>query len=243
MTLALALDVGDARAARKLANDLRQHFDPPLDLVKVGLELFTAEGPPVVEALLADGFGVFLDLKLHDIPNTVYGAARSAGALGVSMLTAHAAGGVDMLRAANDGLAQGCGGAVEPVLVAVTVLTSDPPGDSELLVQRLGAATAAACRGIVCGAADLHTVKSVAVVSGSPDVLAVVPGIRLPDAAAHDQRNVATPAAAIARGADVLVIGRAVTAAADPPAAAAAISAEARAARQARSSAQQPHLP
>lgn len=227
MTLALALDVADAQAARTLASDLRPHFDPPLELVKVGLELFTAAGPHVVEALLADGFRVFLDLKLHDIPNTVHGAARAAGELGASMLTAHSAGGTEMLTAATEGLAQGAKRAdVEPVLTAVTVLTSEPTGDSALFSQRLESVIAAGCRGVVCGAADLPRVRSV-----KPSLLTVVPGIRPRDVAAHDQRNVATPAAAIAAGADVLVIGRAVTAARDPAKAAAAIAAEARAAR------------
>lgn len=254
MTLALALDVADAQQALKVASDLRPHFDPPLDLVKVGLELFTAEGPAAVEVLTSDGFSVFLDLKLHDIPNTVHGAARSVGALGVSMLTAHASGGVEMLAAAAEGLAEGFADRSgrqpshqpsrqsgqsdhEPTLLAVTVLTSDPAGDDRLFGERLDCAISAGCGGVVCGAADVGAVKRT-----EPSLLSVVPGIRPRGTAAHDQRNVATPAAAIEAGADVLVIGRAVTAAEHPAEAARVISAEAHQALSARSASAGPHL-
>lgn len=214
--LALALDVDELGAAVKLA----ERLDPWFGVVKIGLELFAGSGPAAVEALAAPNRRVFLDLKLHDIPTTVEKAARQVGRLGVAYLTLHAAGGVDMLRAGVAGLAAGAADAAlaaAPVALGVTVLTSDP--DAAAFPARLAAAVAGGCGGVVCSVRELRAVKD-----GS-ELLAVVPGIRLPGGARHDQARVGTPAEAIAAGADLLVVGRAVTAAPDPEAAAAILAA------------------
>ncbi|HZI38968.1 MAG TPA: orotidine-5'-phosphate decarboxylase [Acidimicrobiia bacterium] len=214
--LALALDVEDLAAAVALADRLHPWFG----VVKVGLELFTAAGPAAVEKLTRPDRRVFLDLKLHDIPTTVGKAARQVGRLGVGYVTLHAAGGVDMLRAGVDGLGTGAADAGfddRPVALGVTVLTSDP--DASAFPARLAAAAEGGCGGVVCSVRELPVVKD------RSQLLAVVPGIRLPGGATHDQARVGTPADAIAAGADLLVIGRAVTAAPDPEAAAAALSA------------------
>jgi len=211
--LALALDVDDLAAAVALAERLHPWFG----VVKIGLELFTGSGPAAVEALAAPDRRVFLDLKLHDIPTTVGRAARQVGRLGVGFVTLHTAGGADMLRAGAEGLAAGAAetGAPAPVALGVTVLTSDP--DASAFPARLEAAVAGGCGGVVCSVRELPIVKQRSL------LLTVVPGIRLPGGAAHDQARVGTPAEAIAAGADLLVVGRAVTAAADPEAAAAAL--------------------
>jgi orotidine-5'-phosphate decarboxylase len=213
--LALALDVDDLAIAIALANRLHPWFG----VVKVGLELFAGAGPAAVEALSAPGRRVFLDLKLHDIPTTVGRAARQIGRLGVGYVTFHTAGGVEMLRAGVDGLQAGSAdtGFVRPVALGVTVLTSDP--DASAFPARLEAAKTGGCDGVVCSVRELPAVKD------RSRLLAVVPGIRLPGDATHDQARVGTPSEAIAAGADLLVVGRAVTAAADPEAAAAALSA------------------
>ena len=224
--LALALDVEDLDAAVALADRLHAWFG----VVKVGLELFTAAGPAAVEKLARADRRVFLDLKLHDIPTTVGKAARQVGRLGVGYVTLHTAGGVDMLRAGVEGLEAGAAdtGAVErPVALGVTVLTSDP--DASAFPARLAAAATGGCGGVVCSVRELPEVLRFRGTPPNPRersrLLAVVPGIRLPGGAPHDQARVGTPAEAIAAGADLLVVGRAVTAAPDPEAAAAALSA------------------
>ena len=216
--LALALDVDDLEAAAKLAARL----DPWFGIFKVGLELFTLAGPAAVEALSAPGRRVFLDLKLHDIPTTVQRAARAAGRLGVSFLTLHCAGGAEMVRAGVDGLAEGAAAAGHPppVALGVTVLTSDP--DASAFPSRLEVAAAGGCGGVVCSVAEAGQVKQ------AGDLLAVVPGIRLPGGSTHDQARVGSPAGALRAGADVLVVGRAVTAATDPETAAAELTAAVR---------------
>jgi len=214
--LVLALDVDDLGAAVKLADRL----DPWFGVVKVGLELFAGSGPSAVEALAAPGRRIFLDLKLHDIPTTVEKAARVVGRLGVGYVTLHAAGGVDMLRAGVAGLAAGAaeaGASEPPVALGVTVLTSEP--DAGAFPARLEAAVAGGCGGVVCSVRELGAVKE------RSQLLAAVPGIRLPGGASHDQARVGTPAEAFAAGADLLVVGRAVTAAPDPEAAAATLGA------------------
>jgi orotidine-5'-phosphate decarboxylase len=214
--LALALDVEDLGAAVALADRLHPWFG----VVKVGLELFTAAGPAAVEKLARADRRVFLDLKLHDIPTTVEKAARQVGRLGVGYVTLHTAGGVDMLRAGVEGLGAGAADAGADggtVALGVTVLTSDP--DASAFPGRLAAAEEGGCGGVVCSVRELPAVKE------RSRLLAVVPGIRLAGGETHDQARVGTPADAIAAGADLLVIGRAVTAAADPEAAAAALSA------------------
>jgi len=219
--LALALDVPDRDAAMALV----ERFGADFGVMKVGLELFLAEGPGVVRDIVSAGSRVFLDLKLHDIPNTVEHAARCAGELGVWLLTLHTQGGPDMLAAGASGLSDGAADAKPsaevPIALGVTVLTSDADAPSELLTSRARLAEQAGCGGVVCAAPDLPVVTNTV-----PGMLRVVPGIRPAGAPSADQRRVATPASALAAGADVLVIGRAVTAAPDPDAAAAAIVAE-----------------
>ena len=219
--LALALDVPDRDAAMALV----ERFGADFGVMKVGLELFLAEGPGVVRDIVSAGSRVFLDLKLHDIPNTVEHAARCAGELGVWLLTLHTQGGPDMLAAGASGLSDGAAdanpSAEVPIALGVTVLTSDADAPSEVLTSRARLAEQAGCGGVVCAAPDLPVVTDTV-----PGMLRVVPGIRPAGAPSADQRRVATPASALAAGADVLVIGRAVTAAPDPDAAAAAIVAE-----------------
>jgi orotidine-5'-phosphate decarboxylase len=206
--LALALDVDDLVEAVRLGRLLRPWFG----IAKVGLELFSAAGPEAIGALRSLGFAVFCDVKLHDIPNTVRGAARVLGSLGADLLTLHAAGGEVMLRAGVEGLAEGAEAAGIPVprALAVTILTSEGRRPATVLDERVA--------GVVCSAGDVRAVKRL-----GPRLLAVVPGIRPEGVPAHDQAAPATPRAAVEAGADILVIGRAVTAAADPAAAAAAL--------------------
>ncbi len=214
--LALALDVDDIVAAARLARDLSEWFG----VAKIGLELFSAAGPDSVLAIADQGYRVLLDLKLHDIPTTVGRASRVLGALGVSYLTMHAAGGVPMLRAGVDGLAEGAAsaGLEPPIALGVTVLSSQPDAPAHVLHERVGAAIEARCGGVVCAATDLPVVREI-----GPALVTVVPGTRMPDAPLHDQGRTGTPADALAAGADVLVIGRTVTAAADRAAAVAAL--------------------
>lgn len=217
--MALALDVDDLVQAVRLARQLSPWFG----VAKVGLELYTAAGPDAVGTMLDNGFDVFLDLKLHDIPTTVGKAASVAGALGAKYLTMHAHGGSDMLKAGVNGLQQGArnAGLDEPVAVAITVLTSDADAPDHIVPHRLRVAVEAGCGGIVCTGADLKDAREL-----SPRTLRVVPGIRAAGADRHDQPNPVTPTEALAEGADLLVVGRAVTLADDPPAAAAALFAD-----------------
>jgi orotidine-5'-phosphate decarboxylase len=214
--LALALDVDDLVEASRLARELRPWFG----VAKIGLELFSAAGPDAVLSISEEGYRVFLDLKLHDIPTTVGRASRVLGALGVSYLTMHASGGVPMLRAGVDGLAEGAASAgLDPaVALAVTVLTSEVGAPIHVLSERVMAAIEAHCGGVVCAATDVRAVKQL-----GPSLLAVIPGIRPEGVPRHDQERVGTPAEAFEAGADILVIGRAVTAAPDRTAAAAAL--------------------
>jgi len=214
--LALALDVDDEVEAARLARQLRPWFG----VAKVGLELFSAAGPEVVQSLIDDGYDVFLDLKMADIPTTVNRAARVLGALGVSYLTLHAFAGATVLRAGVEGLAEGAekAGLAPPHALAVTILTSDSDAPPHILGKRVAAALDAHCAGVVCAASDVREAKQLA-----PRLLTVVPGIRPAGTPTHDQARSTTPAAAIAAGADLLVVGRAVTAAVDREAAAAAL--------------------
>ena len=188
------------------------------DFFKVGSELFTAAGPDAVTALRKRNLDVFLDLKFHDIPNTVLGAVRSAARLGATLVTVHASGGADMLFAALEGAGRTCR------VLAVTVLTSlDTIGLAQLLgkdvsavsdeVLRLAAlARSAGVHGIVCSAREAAAVRA-----AHGDALELlVPGIRLDKGQPHDQARVATPSEAVAAGADYIVLGRAVTGASDP---------------------------
>ncbi len=197
--------------------------------LKLGLELFVAEGPAAVRTLAATGLPIFLDLKLHDIPNTVAGAVRAAAGLGAALLTVHAAGGRAMLEAAVQAARAFPS---PPRLLAVTVLTSLDTGDLaatgvagaplEQAARLAGLARDAGLDGVVCSPQEIEAVRAVL----GPKALVVVPGIRPAGGAVGDQKRVATPAEALAAGADLLVIGRPITAAPDPAAAARAIAAE-----------------
>ena len=211
--LILALDVPDADAALAWVRRLGSR----VGLVKIGLELFVAAGPDLVRRVRGLGIGVFLDLKLHDIPNTVAGAVRSAARLEVQMLTVHASGGAAMMAAAAEAARAS---EDPPMLLGVTVLTSleAAPGQVAALAAEVAAA------GLGGAVASGQEAASIRV--AQPGLKLVVPGIRPSGANAGDQVRVATPAAAIRAGADYLVLGRAVTAAPDPEAALAAIVAE-----------------
>ena len=201
-----------------------KRIDPARCRVKVGMELFTAAGPAVLEKLHRLGFEVFLDLKFHDIPNTVAGACRAAAAHGVWMMNVHAAGGRRMMEAARDAAD---GGECRPLVVAVTVLTSMDRDDLAetgvglALPERVCtlARLAGDCGldGVVCSAADLGRLRGPFDAFG-PGFLRVTPGIRLADTD-DDQRRVTTPTEAIRAGASHLVVGRPITGAPDPIAA------------------------
>lgn len=211
-----ALDFPAWAAAEPFARRIAPH----VGMLKVGLELFTAEGPPVVRAAAALGRPVFLDLKLHDIPATVEGAAASAAATGAALLTVHAAGGSQMVKAAVRG------GAGRLRILAVTVLTSldaaaldriglvGPPEAAVVRLARL--AVEAGAGGLVCSPHEVAAVRAAV----GPGPLLVVPGVRPAGAARGDQARVATPAEAVAAGADVIVLGRPLRDAPDPVAAA-----------------------
>ena len=218
----VALDVPTTDQALAIT----QRLDPHRCRVKVGSELFTAAGPALIEKLHALRFEVFLDLKYHDIPNTVAAACRAASRLGVWMLNVHALGGGAMMRAARDAIA---GFGVRPLLIGVTVLTS--MGEEELreggipfspadLVARLaGLVHSSGLDGVVCSAQEAAMLRT----RFGAGFALVTPGIRPAHAPGDDQRRVTTPAQALAAGADYLVIGRPITRADDPRAAVSAI--------------------
>lgn len=228
--IAIAYDVPDLPAA--LALDARLGAGP--ELAKVGLELFAAAGPAAVSALRERGRRVFLDLKLHDIPNTVRGAARSASRAGADLLTVHALGGAAMVAAAVEGAGEG-GSRV----VAVTLLTSLDPADvppgiespldvGAVVARMVAMAEAAGAHGVVCSAADLGAARRIL---GRP-FYAVTPGIRPAGGERNDQARVATIEQAVRAGASLMVLGRAVTGATDPRAALEAARAECLAAQR-----------
>jgi orotidine-5'-phosphate decarboxylase len=219
--LIVALDFASASAAMELVDQLQGSCK----WFKVGMELYYAAGNAVVEHLRKRGFEVFLDLKLHDIPNTVAGAVRTVARAGASLLTVHAGGGEAMLRAA----AEAASGPDAPRLLAVTVLTSMDAGQlngagvcgpvAEQVLRLAKLAQGAGIDGLVCSAEEVGAVRE----AMGPGALLVVPGIRPTGAELADQRRVATPAEAIAWGASMLVVGRPITQAADPAKAAAQI--------------------
>jgi orotidine-5'-phosphate decarboxylase len=225
----VALDFPAADAALAAARKL----DPARCRVKVGKELFTAAGPDLVARLQASGFEVFLDLKFHDIPNTAAQACAAAARLGVWMLNVHASGGSTMLKAAREAVEQvaQASGKRRPLLIAVTVLTSLRAADlaevgitafAEEQVLRLARLTqSCGLDGVVCSAQEAPALRTAC----GAGFRLVTPGIRPAGADVNDQARVMTPEAAVAAGADYLVIGRAITGAADPAAALAAISA------------------
>ncbi len=202
-----------------------------VDFYKIGLELFTAEGPDVVKAVKDLGKKVFLDLKFHDIPRTVERAVRSGGTLGVDLMTIHSVGGKAMIRAAADAAAEF--GAAGPKILAVTVLTSLDQNDladvgivnrtpAEQVAAMARFATENGAHGLVCSPKEVGALSK-ALKAGT---LFVTPGVRPAGAAVGDQKRVATPAEAVRDGATHLVVGRPILAAADPAAAARAIRAE-----------------
>jgi orotidine-5'-phosphate decarboxylase len=213
----VALDYADAASAQALVARL----DPALCKLKVGKELFTSAGPAFVESLVKQQYDVFLDLKFHDIPNTVAKACQAAANLGVWMLNVHASGGLPMMQAAQEGLDKAFG-AKAPLLIAVTVLTSmDEPTLHTLGIQRslsdhvLALATLtqqAGLQGVVCSAQEAAMLKQAL---GATFCL-VTPGIRPADASQDDQTRIVTPQEAIALGSHYLVIGRPITQAPDP---------------------------
>ena len=230
--LIVALDVSNATEARRIVSALGD----AVSVYKVGMQLYTAEGPQVVRDLVQSGKRVFLDLKYHDIPNTVASAVREAGRLGVSMLTVHAAGGQKMLQAAAEAArayhAGGESGTLVrrgPQILAVTVLTSmdeaalngtGVPGTVLDQVVRLASmALDAGCAGVVSSAQEVKAVRA----KLGNEFLAVTPGVRPVGAEHGDQARVVTPAEAIAAGATHMVVGRPITAAANPAKAAAEI--------------------
>ncbi len=216
--LLVALDFPSAETALSFVD----RVDGRVRWFKVGLELFLAAGPSVVETLRSRGFHVFVDLKLHDIPNTVAGAIRSLGSAGASLLTVHASGGRPMLLAAAETAARIPNG---PELLAVTVLTSmdaaqllqvgvdESPIEHVLHLAKL--AHACGISGVVCSSQECKQLRAYL----GPYRLLVVPGIRPAGAAADDQKRIATPAQALHDGASMLVIGRPITQAPDPAAA------------------------
>jgi orotidine-5'-phosphate decarboxylase len=215
----VALDVASRESALGLADQLRGAVGG----FKIGSRLFTAEGPSMVRALTERGDRIFLDLKFHDIPNTVAGACRAAAQLGVSIINVHASGGAAMLKAAGEA-ARG----VNPhtKVIAVTVLTSLNEGDLKAMgvagtpgeqVLRLAQLTkSSGLDGVVCSAHEIAALRG----SLGKDFMLVVPGIRPAGADLNDQSRVMTPAEAHKAGADILVIGRPITAAPDPASAA-----------------------
>ncbi len=221
----IALDFDDEERALALAG----RVDPQRCRLKIGKQLFSRAGPPVVERLVSAGFDVFLDLKYHDIPNTVAGACRAAADLGVWMVNVHAQGGRRMMEAARESL---MAVSQPPLLIAVTILTSLGEEDIHETglsgtpvenVQRLAQlASAAGMDGVVCSPKEIEVLRR----QLPATFRLVTPGIRPVGVLAGDQKRVMTPMEALTLGADYLVIGRPITAAEDPMAALAAIEAE-----------------
>jgi orotidine-5'-phosphate decarboxylase len=208
--MVLGLDVGGLDAADAVARRVAPWFG----VVKVGYELYAEAGPAAFDRMHELGLRVFCDLKLHDIPTTVERGARALARHRVEFLNAHALGGETMLRAFVTGAHAGASdvGAAPPVTLAVTVLTSEP--DAHAFPERLAVARAAGCDGVVCSA---HEVSGAA----ASGLRTMVPGIRLPGGAHHDQARVATPGEAVTAGASWIILARAITTADDPEAAAA----------------------
>jgi orotidine-5'-phosphate decarboxylase len=219
--IAVALDAPDLETAARWAGLVTPH----VSTVKVGLELYLRYGPGIVASIRgASGVQIFLDLKLHDIPATVAGAARAVARLRPELLTVHAAGGAEVIRAA-------VAAAPDTMIAAVTVLTSLSSADLDRIgivgpltdaVRRLSVlAVGAGARGLVCSPQEVAAVRA----EVGPDVLLITPGVRPAGAEANDQARTATPEEALRAGADLLVIGRPITGAPDPGAAAAAVAA------------------
>ncbi len=212
----VALDYPTAQDALDMADRL----DPKMCRVKVGKELFTVAGPDVVKQLMAKDFDVFLDLKFHDIPNTVAAAVKVAAQMGVWMVNVHASGGSRMMRAAREAVDSVANNVTH--LIAVTVLTSMSPEDLsetgisksplEQVLYLAGLAKQAGMDGVVCSAQETQTLRKTL----GDDFLLVTPGIRMPGDSAGDQRRVVSPADALKNGSSYLVMGRSITGAVDP---------------------------
>ncbi len=214
--LMIALDFDDQVEAVRVAKAVQAS----VATVKVGLELSSATGPSAIYSLMDLGYQVFMDLKLHDIPTTVYRTCRVLGSLGVHFVTLHTLGGEDMVQAGVEGLFEGAerGGHHPPLALGITYLTSQGIPEPAALKERLGVALAGGCQGYVAAAADLAVTREMA-----PQLASVVTGIRPHGAAAEDHARVSHPIEALAAGADYLVLGRAVTRTPNPGAAAADI--------------------
>jgi orotidine-5'-phosphate decarboxylase len=214
--LIVAIDVSNLERAEELASSLAGH----VAYVKAGMELFTAAGPAGVERI-REHAPVMLDLKLHDIPNTVYRAAHNVGRLGAELLTVHALGGIEMVRAAVEGAAKGAAAAgfEPPGILGVTVLSS-LAGESLASPASLAfEAISAGATGVVVSGEDVREVREAV----GPRPVLVVPGIRPRGAGSNDHVRILSPAEALERGADLLVVGRPITEADDPAATADAI--------------------
>lgn len=211
----VALDTPDLGRALELAHALKPHVGG----YKVGLEFITALGPDAVSQIVELGLPVFADTKFHDIPNTVMGAARAIANLGIAMFNVHASGGLAMMHAARDAAAES---EARPKVLAVTVLTSLEDGDLEMVGQVwpasdqvLKLATLAKVGGLDGAVCSAHEIAAVRAACG-PDFLLAVPGLRPAGTERGDQRRVMTPREALRAGADILVLGRPITAAKDP---------------------------
>ncbi len=209
-------------SSRQDALDFLSQFEEPV-AVKIGMELTYAEGLDLVKDIKAMGHDVFLDLKLHDIPNTVKGGMKNLAALGADMVNCHAAGGIAMMKAAKEGLTLGAQEGQSPLIIAVTQLTSTsqeamnqeqgiPGSVLDSVVRYAKNAKEAGLDGVVC---SVHEVKAIKEACGQ-DFLTVTPGIRLVDDSVDDQKRVATPQYAKEQGSDYIVVGRSITKAQDP---------------------------
>lgn len=224
--LVVALDFKDAKSAVEMAEKVRG----VAPWVKVGLELFCAEGPEIITRFKEMGFKVFVDLKFFDIPNTVKGAVRSATRAGADMLSLHALGGERMAIAAREGRAEAATGEDGPLLMAITILTSMdeddipfpvPNGLGSAVLDLALASSQAGLDGVVCSGLEVEAIKE----KCGNDFFALTPGIR-PASVSDDQRRVVTPSQAVDRGSNFLVVGRPITGADDPAEAARRIVAE-----------------
>jgi orotidine-5'-phosphate decarboxylase len=225
-----ALDVPDPATAAALARKLSGH----VGMLKVGLELFVAHGSAAIEAVKPASLPIFLDIKLHDIPNTVEGAARGAGTLGAALVTVHASGGAEMIRAVRKGLEVGAkqAGMAPPRILAVTILTSLRQGDlvaigfagspAEAALRLARLAMEAGADGIVCSPEEVAVLRR----ELGPGPLLVVPGIRAEGATKYDQQRTGSARQAVRDGASLVVVGRPLREAADPAAAADALARE-----------------
>ncbi|MCL4448080.1 MAG: orotidine-5'-phosphate decarboxylase [Actinobacteria bacterium] len=211
--LAIALDTADLDQAVSVAKELQELFA----VAKVGLQLFSAQGPKAVDALAELGYKIFLDLKLHDIPTTVAKACTVISAMPVSYLTLHTAGGTEMLKAAVNALAEGNAtargntGGINTIALGVTFLTSQSDITESAVLERVSIATQSGCKGVVCPPRHLGAVSKAA-----PSLFKVVPGIRLNKDNLDDHTSSLLPEQALAQGADLLVIGRIVLNAPNP---------------------------